>query len=89
VHAFLGWFDVSFDACHKPVRFSTGPHSKYTHWKNTVFYTRDQLTVNAGDVITGTLKCSPNARNNRDLDIAIKYRVEGDMAIEGEMIYKM
>lgn len=33
IHAFLGWFDCSFDACHKPVKFSTGPHAKYTHWK--------------------------------------------------------
>jgi hypothetical protein len=31
VHALLGWFDVSFRACHKPVSFSTGPHAKYTH----------------------------------------------------------
>ena len=33
VHAFLGWFDCAFRACHKPVSFSTGPHAKYTHWK--------------------------------------------------------
>lgn len=33
VHAILGWFDVSFRACHKSVSFSTGPHAKYTHWK--------------------------------------------------------
>lgn len=33
MHAFLGWFDCAFRACHKPVSFSTGPHAKYTHWK--------------------------------------------------------
>lgn len=33
IHAFLAWFDISFSACHKPVKFSTGPHSQYTHWK--------------------------------------------------------
>jgi protein arginine N-methyltransferase 1 len=33
VHAFLAWFDVSFDCTHKKVQFSTGPHAKYTHWK--------------------------------------------------------
>ncbi len=32
-HAFLAWFDISFEATHKKVRFSTGPHAKYTHWK--------------------------------------------------------
>ena len=45
IHAFLGWFDISFSACHKPINFSTGPQAKYTHWKQTVFYTPDTLTV--------------------------------------------
>lgn len=33
IHAFLCYFDIDFTACHKPVRFSTGPHAHYTHWK--------------------------------------------------------
>jgi protein arginine N-methyltransferase 1 len=33
VHAFLAWFDITFDCTHKKVRFSTGPHAQYTHWK--------------------------------------------------------
>jgi len=76
IHAFLAWFDVSFSACHKPVKFSTGPHSQYTHWKQTVFYTIDPIAVFSGDLIQGTLTCSPNARNNRDLDIVIEYRLD-------------
>lgn len=32
-HAFLAWFDISFASTHKTVKFSTGPHAKYTHWK--------------------------------------------------------
>ena len=89
VHAFLGWFDISFDACHKPVKFSTGPHSRYTHWKQTVFYTKDMLTVSQGDAITGRLSCAPNERNNRDLDIVIDYAVQGEAATSGRMEYKM
>jgi hypothetical protein len=30
IHALLAWFDISFNAAHKPVQFSTGPHAKYT-----------------------------------------------------------
>ncbi|CAD6571034.1 MAG: type I protein arginine N-methyltransferase Rmt1 [Tremellales sp. Tagirdzhanova-0007] len=104
VHAFLGWFDISFSCCHKPIQFSTGPHAKYTHWKQTVFYTPDTLTVSASlligcpkrfsssqenDTIRGHLSCSPNPRNNRDLDIQIDYEVNGAMAIQGSMTYKM
>ncbi|WFD05831.1 type I protein arginine methyltransferase [Malassezia vespertilionis] len=89
VHAFLGWFDIGFEACHKPVRFSTGPHSRYTHWKQTVFYTPNTLTVSEGDEIEGRLSCGPNARNPRDLDITVAYRVGGAHPAEGEMQYKM
>ncbi|BEI91319.1 uncharacterized protein CcaverHIS019_0401390 [Cutaneotrichosporon cavernicola] len=89
VHAFLGWFDIQFSACHKPIRFSTGPQAKYTHWKQTVFYTPETMTVSEGDVIKGELTCAPNARNNRDLDIVIDYEVEGAEAVKGSMTYKM
>ncbi|ADV19487.1 protein arginine N-methyltransferase 1 [Cryptococcus gattii Ru294] len=89
IHAFLGWFDISFSCCHKPVNFSTGPQAKYTHWKQTVFYTSETLTVSEGDVIQGTLHCAPNSRNNRDLDIVIDYEVTGSTPEKGKMEYKM
>ncbi|WVR05144.1 hypothetical protein IAU60_002156 [Kwoniella sp. DSM 27419] len=89
VHAFLGWFDISFSCCHKPVNFSTGPHAQYTHWKQTVFYTPDTLTVSEGDVIQGELYCAPNSRNNRDLDIEIEYEVAGSETTKNKMVYKM
>jgi len=73
VHAFLAWFDISFDCTHKKVSFSTGPHAKYTHWKQTVFYTPETIRIGEGEKIVGKLSCSPNARNNRDLDITIRY----------------
>ena len=38
IHAFLAWFDISFECTHKKVRFSTGPHSPYTHWKSVLPY---------------------------------------------------
>ena len=38
IHAFLAWFDISFECTHKKVRFSTGPHSQYTHWKSVPIF---------------------------------------------------
>ena len=62
------------------------------HWsrllRQTVFYTPSTLTVNAGSKVIGRLSCSPNARNNRDLDIGITYRAEGDTN-ESHVQYKM
>jgi protein arginine N-methyltransferase 1 len=35
------------------------------------------IVINKDETITGTLSCTPNAKNPRDLDIAIEYRFEG------------
>eukprot|EP00298_Acanthocystis_sp_HF-20_P015419 c21133_g1_i3.p1 GENE.c21133_g1_i3~~c21133_g1_i3.p1 ORF type:complete len:177 (+),score=67.74 c21133_g1_i3:161-691(+) len=75
-HALVVWFDCTFTACHKPITFSTGPQSKYTHWKQTVFYTSKDLVVNQGDKLKGTISCQPNATNPRDQDIWIRYKFQ-------------
>lgn len=78
VHALISWFDIEFTACHKPIRFSTGPHAKYTHWKQTVFYLQDVLTVNRGETIVGNISSKPTEKNRRDLDVRIDYRLEAE-----------
>ena len=77
VHAMVAYFDIEFRGCHKPVKFSTGPHAEYTHWKQTVFYLEESLAINAGEAITGRIKCGPNKKNPRDLDIELAYACQG------------
>ncbi|KAI9786594.1 MAG: type I protein arginine N-methyltransferase Rmt1 [Geoglossum umbratile] len=92
IHAIIAWFDIDFTACHKPIRFSTGPHTKYTHWKQTVFYLRDMLTVQQGEKISGVLSNKPNDKNRRDLDVTICYKLETSDEMreaEGKCEYKM
>ncbi|KAL1918597.1 uncharacterized protein VTP21DRAFT_2619 [Calcarisporiella thermophila] len=90
VHAFIAWFDIGFEACHKPVRFSTGPFSKYTHWKQTVFYMREILAVSEGETVRGQLSCRPNQQNPRDLDIEISYEFDGKSGqVSEHCVYKM
>ncbi|KAI4194404.1 MAG: hypothetical protein LQ350_007775 [Teloschistes chrysophthalmus] len=92
IHALIAWFDIDFTACHKPIRFSTGPHAKYTHWKQTVFYLREVLTVEEEEQVSGTLSSRPNAEKKRDLDIEIKYWLETDSPVRsanGRCEYKM
>ncbi|CCJ29606.1 unnamed protein product [Pneumocystis jirovecii] len=85
IHAIIAWFDIEFEACYKPVRFSTGPHAKYTHWKQTVFYLNDE-----GEIIYGTITNGPNQENHRDLDITIEYRFDkSDKPINGICSYTM
>jgi len=90
IHAFVAYFDIEFSKCHKPVHFSTGPRSRYTHWKQTVFYLEDVLSIRQGEVITGSLSCKPNQKNKRDLDIVINYDFKGStMSASGAQHFNM
>ncbi|KAG5937365.1 type I protein arginine N-methyltransferase Rmt1 [Claviceps monticola] len=92
IHALVAWFDIDFTACHKPIRFSTGPHTKYTHWKQTVFYLKDVLTVQSGEEVSCHLEVKPNAKNRRDLDIDILYDFQTEdstRSSSGQASYRM
>ncbi|EMR10737.1 hypothetical protein PNEG_00886 [Pneumocystis murina B123] len=73
IHAIIAWFDIEFHSSGKPVRFSTGPHARYTHWKQTIFYLNHIIDINEGQTIQGTLTNLQNEKNRRDLDIIIEY----------------
>lgn len=89
-HAFVAYFDIEFSKCHKPIYFSTGPKARYTHWKQTVFYLTDVLSIRQGEVITGNLACKPNAKNPRDLDITVDYDFKGqNMESKAKCYYNM
>ena len=90
IHAVVAYFTCSFNACHKPLTFSTGPRAEYTHWKQTVFYLHNYLTVSAGDEITGKITCKRNATNPRDLDITLAYHHDGPTeSVDDEHAYKL
>jgi len=77
VHGLLAWFDITFSAGTKQVYFSTAPQCKYTHWKQTVFYLKQTLTLSSADKISGWIDVKPNQKNERDLDITIHVDFEG------------
>jgi protein arginine N-methyltransferase 1 len=51
VHAVVVWFDIEFGNLENPVTFSTGPFSKFTHWKQTIFYLQNSLIGKVGDLL--------------------------------------
>lgn len=42
---------------------SIDPYSRYTHWKQTVFYIDDFITVKKGEEVSGVFHLTPNKRN--------------------------
>lgn len=57
IHGVVAWFDIEFGNLDNPVRFSTGPRAKYTHWKSTVFYLDHDHKVTPGDRLSGNILC--------------------------------
>jgi len=90
IQAFVTYFSIEFTKCHKPVGFSTDPHSRYTHWKQTIFYLDDYVTVKKGEEVFGSFQLKPNERNNRDLDFVLEIDFKGELSTMADTIrYKM
>ncbi|PAA81570.1 hypothetical protein BOX15_Mlig028945g2 [Macrostomum lignano] len=84
IQAFVTFFNIEFTMCHKRTGFSTSPDSRYTHWKQTVFYVDaggdEYLTVMKGEEISGTFTIKPNDKNKRDLDMQISVKFNGQLS---------
>jgi protein arginine N-methyltransferase 1 len=90
IQALVSYFNIEFSHCHKRVGFSTSPDAPYTHWKQTVFYLEDYLTVQKGEEVYGMFRLSPNGRNVRDLDIEIDVDFAGELcSLSEKNKYKM
>ena len=77
MHGIVAYFECAFTQVHKPIGWSTSPFSKYTHWKQTIFYLRDTIVICQGERVSGKLSCRPNKKNPRDLDINLQIHFDG------------
>jgi len=76
--AFVVFFDVEFTkGCTSPIKLETGPFAIRTHWEQALFWLEKRLEVVKGDTITATFACSHNRDYHRELDIFIKFQIEG------------
>ncbi|KAF2368865.1 S-adenosyl-L-methionine-dependent methyltransferase [Trinorchestia longiramus] len=69
--AFAGYFDTHFDLPHV-VSFSTGPHAKTTHWKQTVFLLPEPLNVTEGEVLNVSISVKRHPHDVRALEVNFK-----------------
>lgn len=89
MHALVIWFDVGFESCHTPVRFSTGPNSRATHWKQTVLYLEDEIVAEKGDTLDAVIAIRKNQRNFRDIDIKLRYHFNGLVPASRTQFYRL
>lgn len=76
VHGLIAWFDTPFSRLTRPNLLSTSPFKKYTHWKQTVFYTEQDIDVRQGDTLFGSIAVRQSKTNFRELDIKISYHID-------------
>ncbi|TYG77615.1 hypothetical protein ES288_A12G252700v1 [Gossypium darwinii] len=84
----------TWESCYMQIlqarQFSGGPRSRATHWKQTVLYLEDVLTICEGETIIGSMTVAPNKKNPRDVDIMVKYSLSGRRCVVSRVqFYKM
>jgi len=43
IHAIVGWFDAYFENLKEPIKLTTSPYCKPTHWKQAIFYLNEPI----------------------------------------------
>lgn len=87
-HAFVGWFEVGFTHCHRPVTLSTSPKFPSTHWKQTIFYLDPVIQVDGGQILEGSIAVRYNPLHHRELDIKISYNIKASRT-EGYQYFRL
>lgn len=49
----------------------------YTHWKQTLFYIKDNILVKKGEEVKGKFSLRQNKQNKRHLDFAVELEYLG------------
>lgn len=77
VHGFVSYFECVFSACERPITLSTSPFQRRTHWKQTIFYIKNDILGKKNKHIKGEIQCLPHPKNLRHLKIEIQYSYDG------------
>lgn len=77
------WFDVEFERyLSKYVRFTTGPYTTLTHWKQTIFYIDGEYDLEAGDELYGSIAVRKNKHHPRELDIKLSFNCRDSEGVD-------
>jgi len=88
IHGLVAYFECAFTQVHKPIGFSTAPFARFTHWKQTILYLDETVTICSGETLSGEISCKPNRRNKRDLDIGVALKLKGRYSkLEGGTVH--
>ena len=90
VHALVAWFEAGFTKLAEPVKLTTSPYYRTTHWKHTIFYLKDPINVKEGFELCGSIAVRKSKINFRDLDFKISYHYsDTELTIGYAQMYKL
>uniref|UniRef100_A0A3P8VNL8 Protein arginine N-methyltransferase 2 n=1 Tax=Cynoglossus semilaevis TaxID=244447 RepID=A0A3P8VNL8_CYNSE len=77
-HGFTAWFNVDFKSMEPggtAVQLDTGPHSRPTHWKQTLFMSDRPVSVHEGDSISGSIVLHRNPVWRRHMTVSLHWNI--------------
>lgn len=89
MHALVGWFEVVFSHCHKPITLTTSPRNKTTHWKHTIFYLEASQPIDVGQTLRGSFALRKNPVRPRETDFKVSYNLEGPHPLHTFQYYQL
>ncbi|XP_060621693.2 protein arginine N-methyltransferase 3 isoform X2 [Anolis sagrei] len=70
-----GYFDICFEKnCNKQIRFSTSPCCAKTHWKQTIFFLENPISVEEGEELKGRIMLHKNRKDPRSLIVTLSIK---------------
>lgn len=73
IHGVVAWFDAEFNNLKEPIKLTTSPYNKTTHWRQTIFYLEEEVNAKAGYELHGSIAVRKSVKDHRSLDIKISY----------------
>ncbi|XP_063145644.1 protein arginine N-methyltransferase 3 [Candoia aspera] len=73
--AIAGYFDVHFEKnCNKQILLSTSPCCTKTHWKQTMFFLENPISVEEGEALKGKITIHRNRKDPRALIVTLSVK---------------
>ena len=78
----VAWFNVEFSRLPNKSILSTSPFSGVTHWRQTIFFTKDEIPVKKDQTVSGSFCFRKSQFNFRFTDVKILFKLEREGKLE-------
>ena len=89
-NGFVTWFDVEFDKLPNKVTLSTSPYEPSTHWKQVMFYSKNDIEVKKKEKLKGSICVIKDKMNFRFINSKISFHFDnGSKKLDWYQLYKI